>query len=394
MPNRPKESYAVEPRRLASGRWKGRVVRYNPDDGKRLEMNRTFDTKREAKQWAEVEAAKYREDPNRKAPSEETVQEFLDRWFPKMLSQRSLRASSIARYRADMNHVKRLIGSKMLRTLTPMDIQDVYAQLLQEGLSSNTVRHVRVILHGALGDAVTWDVLAKDPLRGTKPPKPTRREFQLPSPDDARLFLQVAQTDRLYALWAFLALTGCRRGEALALRWDDIDWARKHVTIQRTQSGWGATRRAHPPKTPSGRRIVALSDYLIAILQNHREQQTIEHGAVGSEWQEGGWVFTTRTGTWFAGGHIYDYFKRLVRKAGLSDTLRPHDLRHAMASYWLAEGVPVKVVSERLGHSNIAITLDIYGHLLPNMQSEAADKMDAFLLSDANGRAANGPQKV
>ncbi len=393
MPHRVKEPYAIEPRKLPSGRWKGRVVRYDLESGKRHELTQTFETKKEAKNWAETEAANYRNDPNRKPPTEETVTEFLDQWFPQMLSQRSLRPTSIARYRADMDHIKRLVGSKPLKDLTPMDIQAVYAKLLEEGLSPNTVRHVRVILHGALGDAVTWDVLAKDPLRGTKPPKSVRREFQLPSPEDARALLQVAQPDRLYALWVFLALTGCRRGEALALKWDDIDWERKSVTIQRTQSGWGANRSVHPPKTASGRRVVALSDYLIAILLRHREQQNVERGAAGVEWHENGWVFTTRRGTWFAGGHIYDYFKRLVEQAGLPDSLRPHDLRHAMASYWLAEGVPIKVVSERLGHSNISITLDIYGHLLPHMQAEAADKMDAFLLPDIAIRTQTfGPQ--
>ncbi|NMP24108.1 tyrosine-type recombinase/integrase [Sulfobacillus harzensis] len=120
------------------------------------------------------------------------------------------------------------------------------------------------------------------------------------------------------------------------------------------------------------------------VLSQHRHQQRIEKMAAGPAWHDGGWVFTTRHGTWLAGGHVYDSFKRLIRHAGLPDTLRPHDLRHAMASYWLVAGIPIKVVSERLGHANITITLDIYGHLLPHMQADAANKMDAWITGSAS----------
>ncbi len=394
MPSRSKDPYSVDPRKLPSGHWKGRVVLYDRETGKRRELTKTFATKREAKNWAEAEAERYREDPHRKPPSEETVGDYLKRWFPQMIAQRALRQSSIARYEVDLAHVHRLIGACKLKSLTPLDIQNVYTTLLNEGRAAATVRHVRVIIHGALQDAVAWDLVAKDPARGTKAPKVPRRELQIPSMEQAQDLLKAAQSDRLFALWMFLALTGCRRGEALALKWDDIDWERRVVTIQRTLSGYGAKRTANPPKTLAGLRIVALSDYLLDILSKHRHQQKLERLAAGSTWQEGGWVFTTRNGTWFAGGHVYDYFKRLVRRAGLPDTLHIHDLRHAMASYWIANGVPVKVVSERLGHANIAITMEIYGHLLPNMQANAADKMDALLLGETQEkRAADGPQK-
>ncbi|MCL5972655.1 MAG: site-specific integrase [Firmicutes bacterium] len=209
----------------------------------------------------------------------------------------------------------------------------MYTTLLNEGRAAATVRHVRVIIHGALQDAVAWDLVAKDPTRGTKAPKVLRRELQIPSMKQAQDLLKAAESDRLFALWIFLALTGCRRGEALALKWDDIDWGRRGVTIQRTLSGYGAKRTANPPKTSAGRRIVALSDYLLDILSKHRHQQKLERLAAGSNWHEGGWVFTTRRGTWFAGGHVYDYFKRLVQRAGLPSTLHRHDLGHIMASH-------------------------------------------------------------
>lgn len=389
--NRAKEPHAQDPRKLSSGRWQARVTYYDAETGDRHEIGRTFDTERAAKKWGREQEIQYREDPNRKPPSVETVQEYLERWFPQMLTRRSLTPSSVARYRADMAHVVRLIGQRQLNTLGPLDIQNVYTTLLAEGKAPATVRHVRVIIHGALQDAVSWDLLTKDPARGTTPPKLPRRELQVPTVEEARALLQAAESDRLHALWVFLSLTGCRRGEALALRWSDIDWGQRVVTIQRTLAGWGAGRVAHAPKTAAGSRQVALSDYLISVLKQHQHIQKLER-VVSKHWEENDWVFTTRHGTWLASGHVYEYFKRLAERAGLPN-MRPHDLRHAMASYWIANGVPVKVVSERLGHANISITLDIYGHLLPNMQHDAADKMDAWITGQVAGPSTRYPHE-
>ncbi len=142
----------------------------------------------------------YREDPNRKPPSEETVGDCLKRWFAQMIAQRALRPSSIARYEVDLAHVHRLIGACKLRSLTPWDIQNVYTTLLNEGRAAATVRHVRVIIYGALQDAVAWDLVARDPARGTKAPKVPRRELQIPSTEQAQNLLKVSESDRLFAL--------------------------------------------------------------------------------------------------------------------------------------------------------------------------------------------------
>lgn len=117
--------------------------------------------------------------------------------------------------------------------------------------------------------------------------------------------------------------------------------------------------------------------------------------AAGSQWVEGGWVFTTRTGTWLSPRNVHRRFKQLLKLANLPETTRIHDLRHAMATHWLTQGVPVKVVSERLGHSSIAITLQVYGHVLPHMQSQAAQMMDAAILGATNKESReNPPQQV
>ncbi len=391
MPKGPKEPYAVEPRKLPSGRWKGRVVRYD-EMGKRHELTQTFDTKREAKQWAEAEAAKYREDPNRKPPSDETLGEYVTRWVRDTIVGRKADSTAL-RYRLSLAHAERIIGTIPLVKLTPRDIQSVYSALLAEGKAPSTVKHVHVVLRAALENAVTWDLIPKNPTRGIKPPQPIPHELVIPTIDQSRKFLRDVEADRFFALWVFIALTGVRRGEALALQWGDIDWEAKTVTIQRTMSGYASHRTTNPPKTKAGRRIIDLTDYLIKVLRDQRHQQTLERLARGAAWADGAWVFTTRNGTWLSPAHVYTRFKKLAKQSGLPDGMRIHDLRHTMATYWLANGIPVKVVSERLGHANISITLQIYGHVLPGMQADAAAKMDAVWLDSDDERAADGPQK-
>lgn len=202
-----------------------------------------------------------------------------------------------------------------------------------------------------------------------------------PTVAQAQVLLQYVETDRLRGLWWFVALTGCRRGEALGVRWEDVDFNAGTVTIQRTLTGKGAKRQLHDPKTARGRRVIALSTALVEALRLHRKQQLLERLAAGPDWQDSGFVFTTRSGKWLGPDWARRRFKVLVQEAGLPESTRLHDLRHALATTWLAAGVPVQVVSERLGHASIAITLQLYAHVLPNQQAEAAERIDSLLTS-------------
>ena len=198
------------------------------------------------------------------------------------------------------------------------------------------------------------------------------------------------------ALWWFISLAGCRKGEALGLKWVDIDWGRSVAVIQRTVAADGGLHTVHDAKTVKGRRSIALSTYLIDILREHRQSQTLEQARYGNAWNPEGWVFPSEKGTMLWPSNVNRRFRALRKKVGLPERLRPHDLRHAMATAWLTADppVPVKIVSERLGHASINITLQIYGHLLPDMQAEAAERMDAWLAearSDAESRSVDDP---
>ena len=381
MATRVKDPYAVEPRKLPSGRWKGRVVRYDPETGKRREITQTFDTKKEAKNWAEKEAAIYREDPNRKPPSEETFADFFERWLTGTAAGRT-RDTTVKAYRRYGQPLIRVLGTKPLKALTPADFQSIYADMIQQGRATSTIHHTHVVAHSSLDEAVNWGLIPFNPTDRVKPPRVVSPEIVPPTADEAQALLATAEDSRLKGLWWFIAITGCRKGEAVALKWADIDRQGRRVWIRRTAAEEGSLLTVHDTKTVKGRRSIALSAYLLDILREHEDRQELERGAEGAGWNADGWVFPSKSGTMLWPTNVNTLFRRLRAKAKVRSDVKIHGLRHAMATAWLAEGVPVKVVSERLGHANIAITLQIYGHLLPNMQADAAERMDFLLRPD------------
>ena len=368
-------------------RWQAIVKYPDPDNPEKWKQQaKTFARKAEAQKWVDDRLVEHRKNPHYRPSSRETVGEFLTRWLTDVAEAR-VRASTFRRYRVVGRHVIDKIGHIPLAQLQPRDLQGLYTRLQKEGQSARSVIFAHFIIRKALADAVAWGLLAMNPADRAVPPRLSPREIVPPTMEQAQAFLRAAKTERLYALWVFLALSGVRKGEALALQWDDIDWEARVAMIQRTMVGDAGTRTTNPPKTKQGRRTISLSPYLVDILRQHQQCQAEERGSAGLRWVEGSWVFTTRTGTWLSPRNVHRRFKQLLKAANLPETTRIHDLRHAMATFWLTHGVPVKVVSERLGHSSIAITLQVYGHVLPHMQSEAAQVMDATILGTADQRS-------
>lgn len=253
--------------------------------------------------------------------------------------------------------------------------------MLKSGKATSTIHHTHVVAHSSLNEAVNWGLIPFNPVDRVKPPRVTSPAIVPPSADEARALLAAAEHSRLKALWWFIAITGCQKGEAVALKWSDIDWEGKVVWIRRTAAEEGGLLTVHDTKTAKGRRAVALSTYLLDILREHRERQPLERDLIGPDWNPGELVFPSRRGTMLWPTNVATIFRKLRREVGCRDDIKIHGLRHAMATDWLLAGVPIKVVSERLGHANIAITLQIYGHPLPNMQAEAAEQMDGRLRS-------------
>lgn len=307
-----------------------------------------------------------------------TVAEFINEWLETSAKPR-VRARTLADYRSlAERYLVPLLGHRKLAQLTPKDIQRTYNELKARGLSARTVRYAHSVLHGALEQAVRWNLLARNSAKLVDLPRDERREMRALTPAEASRLLAAARGTRFEALWILLLTSGLRPGEALGLKWSDIDADR--VRIQRTlvwqrDGSWELAE----PKTSRARRVVTLPPTTHRALQSHRAQQLEERFRAGPHWEGLDLVFSNAAGRPLEWRLIARrYFHPLLRAADLG-SLRPYDLRHSCATLLLAAGENVKVVSERLGHASVALTLDVYSHVLPDMQQRAAERIEELL---------------
>ncbi len=311
------------------------------------------------------------------APSKLTVRSFLEgEWLPAVRS--SLRPLTFDSYAANVrNHVLPRLGSVRLQALTPAMLNSMYADL-SACLSPRTVRYIHAILRRALSDAVKWNRLARSPADAADPPslRATRkRVMRTWSAAELQAFLESVRNDRLAGCWRFLAMTGCRRGEALGLRWRDVDLDAGRAMIVQTLVG---NRVVSETKSERGRRTVALDPGTVAALREHRRAQQTERRALGPTYQDDDFVFCREDGTPIWPRSLSRAFARHLASARLPK-IRLHDLRHTHATLALQAGVHPKVVQERLGHATISITLDVYSHAIPAMHEEAASQVAALI---------------
>jgi integrase len=245
-------------------------------------------------------------------------------------------------------------------------------------LSTSSVHHLHATLHKALNDAERLRLVARNVSTLVNVPRMAESEIHPLSQEEARKFLAVARGTRLAALYALALATGMRQSEMLGLQWPEIDldaglirvrWQLKH------EEGRWVWKQ---PKTRRSRRQIALSASTVAILRAHRVAQEEQRLLMGSAWEDHELVFCTRHGRPLAARNIYRAFHSLLEKGGIR-RVRFHDLRHTAATLLLASRVNPKVVSEMLGHAAVAITLDIYSHVLPDMQQDAAATLERVL---------------
>jgi integrase len=270
------------------------------------------------------------------------------------------------------------IGPVPLSDLHPLHLQSLYSFLLDEReppLSGGTVLNLHLVLTQSLAQAVRWQILASNPASGAQPPRPRRQEFTAIDASLAQRILEAVAGTPVELPAAIAIATGMRRGEIFALHWSDIDpdLSTAHVrrSLQMTNDGLVYER----PKTKRSRRSVALPEFLRPYLVAERASQKERRSVLRDAWCEDGLVVCRRDGSAVNPDTFSTAWPRLLARAGLPH-VRFHDLRHAHATLMLLQGVHPKVVSERLGHSSVGITLDTYSHVLPGMQGEAARAFD------------------
>ena len=245
-------------------------------------------------------------------------------------------------------------------------------------LSPRSVQYMHSVLSRALNRAVKWDLVPRNVCKLVSPPRVPRHPVEPLSPEEARRLLTAINGDRNEALYSVAMALGLRKGEALGLRWSDIDLEAETLHVRHALQRLKGKRELVEPKSERSRRTLPLPAFAVKVLRAHRAHQMQERLLAGSRWQEGGYVFTSTIGTPMDERNVSRLFKVALAKAGIAPK-RFHDLRHTAASLLLAQGVHPRTVMETLGHSQISLTLNTYSHVLPSVLREAADKMEAII---------------
>jgi integrase len=312
------------------------------------------------------------------------VGEYLDRWLSDSVRD-TVKATTFERYEQIARlHLKPALGTVKLNALTPAHVRGLYREKLEAGSSARTVRYIHTTLHKALKQAVMDGLIPRNATEAVKPPQLSREEMRPLTPEQAKHLLQVAHEagDRLEALYVLAIHTGLRQEELLGLKWDDVDLEDGSLQVRRTLTITKSGPVFTAPKTTSSRRSVKLTSNATEALKSHLKRQLAEIDRVGSLWSPGdadGLIFASETGEPLDRRAVTKLkFKPLLKRAGLPE-IRFHDLRHTCATLLLTRNVNPKIVSEMLGHSSIAITLDTYSHVLPNMRDQAAAAMEEAL---------------
>lgn len=389
-------------RRRADGRWEARV---SLGDGKRTSH---FGKTRQEVAAKLAAAQRDRDLGVPAAPGRQTVAEYLDGWME--VAEATVEPTTWMRYEGLLrDHVLPEIGGTRLVKLDAGEVQRLYARKAEAGYSASTIHQMHAVLHRALKDAVLRGLVGRNVVDLATPPRVRREEMRVWTPEEVLRFLDRVAGDPREALYVLALATGLREGELLGLRWRDIELDRldrmdrhdgpdgpeggvlqvkrnlRRVREADAEGGYRYVWAEGRGKTKRARRRIALGAAVVSALRAHRRRQLADRVRAGAAWEDGDQVFCDEVGRPLTGFSVLFRFKTAARRARVP-VVRFHDLRHTAATLMLLRGVHVKVVSEVLGHASVAITLDLYGHVLPDMQRQAAAAFDGLL----NARAGQG----
>jgi integrase len=350
-------------------------------DGKTLRARGQAATRDEALEAMQTRKDELAKEPETPAPAPVTLSEYVEKWLIAIKS--SVAQRTLKSYRETLKrHVLPMLGTSPLASISRGQVMALLSTKRGDGLGKNTVRLIRAALSAVLTDALNEELIATHPAlkvgggRGRKSPDTVRagerrEKVRALSRGQLDAFLAMAGRDRSWPLFLFLADTGCRPSEALAVTWEDVDLAGRAVHIHRALDLDGTEKGT---KTNVGR-YVDLSARLVAALDQH--QTSVEAAALANGRDVGPLVFPSEAGTALDINNVARLFRKLLVRAGLPK-LGPYVLRHSFASHLLALSAPVTYVANQMGHSSPAVTLSVYAHFIPSGDRALADRLEAW----------------
>jgi len=316
-------------------------------------------------------------------PGKINLSEFLDSWIKNHctphLSPRTVEFNSFIVNK----YLKPSLGGIKLTELKPPHLQNFYAEKLASGLSARTVRHCHMVIHNALGNATKLSLLFKNIADGVDPPPAPKTEFHTLDERGIYKLLEAAKDGSYYELFYTALFTGMRRSELLALRWNDLDLLLARLSVSRSLHQLkGGQIIYRSPKTLKSRRMISLTPTNALLLKNLKEKQRVLYSIMGTPINDDNSVFSYSDNKPMLPNTVTHAWIKLIRKCGLGN-VRLHDARHSHASLMLKQGINPKVIQERLGHSSIQTTIDVYSHVMPGMQEFAAKQFDDMVIFKA-----------
>ncbi|WP_077623798.1 tyrosine-type recombinase/integrase [Sediminibacillus massiliensis] len=315
------------------------------------------------------------------------VSDFLLKWLEH--KRVNVSAGTYSHYKPYiMNHWIPNLGMAKINEVRPSDIQQLYDEYVEEGtLSNQSIVHMHRILNNAYNAAITWEWAVRNPCTSIKPPKPEKFEMKVWDEFEVNHYLEVTKNDRFYIGYLLALSTGMRKGEILGLRWQDIDFTNQVIAVrQAVTRKKGGGYRIGEVKNKNSHRTISLFDHVMEELKKHRKQQMTYKMENRNTYEDQDLVISANNGSFVLPRNFDRHWRPLMKESSLK-MIRFHDFRHTHATLLLKQGVHPKVVQERLGHSSITVTLDLYSHVLPNIQKAAAEQFGESIFGSKSTNA-------
>lgn len=321
--------------------------------------------------------------------STENFSVFMERWFNTSYKKTVEITTAKSREYIIKNHIIKHFQHRKVNEITTFDIDCFYVDKLDAGYSGAYIRHMHNLLNQAFDQAVRWSLVKVNPVKNAKPPKVKSEEKTTWTVDEVNRFLNLIKNRSIEIPYFLAIFTGMRRGEVLGLKWDDVDFENKKIRIKRSLcfvSGQGLIFKE--PKTQKSKRQISISQHVVNVLKKHKQKQEFQKEKLWRQYEDNNLIVCTDDGKPLDPRNLLRQFYRLIEEANVP-RISFHDLRHTHATILMQQGENPKVVSERLGHSRVGITLDLYSHVSDDLQEQAAEKFENVLLKQSQNPLAN-----